>query len=321
MDRIAELRAAAGALDAVPRTFTMEDVEIRSAPSGSDSPAGLRFYAALYGALSLDLGGFREEIAPGCFDAAIREDDIRALFNHDKNLVLGRSAPAKGVSTATITSDARGLLVDVPELPNTSYARDLVESLRRSDVDQSSFGFRTVEDEWREDRGQVVRTLKEARLFDVSVVTFPAYPDTMAEARSVALAYAEIRAGKVLSDASRSKVQAALDALTALLATADGEENGLRSRLAREKREDARDGYSIAWLGQIIADCEWFAEYVADDAEDAAAMEAIVASLKAMVVVEATPDADDEGDRSLALAQARARALALAVPLSPTTLR
>ena len=204
------------------RFGVLKDVEVREAKDGSKSPGGFSGYAAVYGARSLDLGGFVEVIEPTAFDAAIAEDDVRALVNHDRNLVLARSKGSEG-GTLALSSDETGLRVEIDELPNTSYARDLVELLKRGDVDQMSFGFVTVRDRWEtEEDGTELRTLVEARLFDVSPVTFPAYPDTIAEARALrdlfaSRADAEIRAGAVLSKRSRSLVEQARDSLTELL--------------------------------------------------------------------------------------------------------
>lgn len=215
------------------RFGTLTDVEVRAAKEGSKSPGGFSGYAALYGSRSQDLGGFFEVIEQGTFDAAIEEDDVRALINHDRNLVLARSKSGEG--TLALSSDETGLRVEIDELPNTSYARDLVELLNRGDVDQMSFGFVTVRDRWEDlEDGTILRTLLEARLFDVSPVTFPAYTDTVAEARALrdlfaTRADAEIRAGAVLSKRSRSLVEQARDSLTELLDHAgdgkDEEEN------------------------------------------------------------------------------------------------
>lgn len=213
-----EIRSAASALDAMPRPFQMTDVEVREAPAGSKSPGGVRFYAAVYGSLSVDMGGWRERIEPGAFDASLAEDDIRALFNHDRGKVLGRQAPDKSIATATFTSDERGVLVDIPELPNTNSARDLLESLGRKDIDGASFGFRTVNDRWdwegTAENGLYVRTLLEARMFEGSIVTFPAYLDTIAEARSICTALAQLRTGDA---ALSAELRAALEQLKALV--------------------------------------------------------------------------------------------------------
>lgn len=338
IDRAMDLRTAkkiAAKLDGVPRCYTISDVEIREAPKGSKSPGGVRFYAALYNSRSLDLGGFEEEIAPGAFDAAVGEDDIRALFNHDSNLVLGRSAPAKGVQTAIVTADERGLHVDIPELPDTTAARDLLVLLERGDVDQCSFGFRLAEggDEWRKEGDTIVRTLNEVRLFDVSIVTFPAYPDTIAEARSLALALAEIREGKVLSSKNKDAIASVVETLTSLLSDAepDAGDSFYLNSVRKAVLEARGDGSSIAMLGWILSDCEAFVDFYADDDEDKARMAEVIALVKAMVAAEAAPDADDEAapddgsarsqGAGIEIRRARLRLLELSAPVSTPTLR
>lgn len=131
-------------------------------------------YAARYNALSLPLAGlFREQIAPGTFDETIAKNDIRFLFNHDPNFVLGRNTSR----TLRLSSDAAGLKFEV-DPPDTQVARDLMEMVDRGDVSQCSFSFQCLEDSWSEDRQGLVRTLKKVTLYDVSAVTYPAYPDT-----------------------------------------------------------------------------------------------------------------------------------------------
>lgn len=128
-------------------------------------------YAAVFNTWT-DIGGwFREAIAPGAFAKTIKEADVRALINHDPNLVLGRNKSG----TLKLWEDSRGLLYEVT-LPDTSYAKDLVESISRGDISQNSFAFRSVKEEW--DKEEKKRTIIEARLFDVSPVTYPAYPTT-----------------------------------------------------------------------------------------------------------------------------------------------
>lgn len=160
------------------RYFTCPDIELRRA-DGDDGPQVLVGYAALFDELSEDLGGFRERIATGAFAKAVG-GDIRALFNHDPNLILGRTK----AKTLFVQEDQRGLKVELT-LPNTSTARDLLESISLGNVDQMSFGFRTRADSWDEVNGEMVRTLVEVDLFDVSPVTFPAYPQTEIAKRSL----------------------------------------------------------------------------------------------------------------------------------------
>jgi len=144
--------------------------------------AGLRHivgYAAVFNSLSEDLGHFREKIDPGAFAETINSDDIRALKNHNSDYVLGRNKS----KTLTLEEDQRGLKIDIIP-PDTQWARDLMVSIDRKDVDQMSFGFRTLEYRWEGEYPNEIRTLMKAQLFDVSPVTFPAYPDTEVALRS-----------------------------------------------------------------------------------------------------------------------------------------
>lgn len=151
------------------------------APQGAKRLAG---YAAVFNSMSEVLGDFREQIAPGAFLKTITEADVRFLFNHDANEVLGRSRPGKP-STLTLREDGTGLWFEL-ELPDTQRGRDLPAQVARGDVDQCSFGFKAIRDKWDVDRrtGDVTRTLLEAALFDVSLVVFPAYAATSAQVRS-----------------------------------------------------------------------------------------------------------------------------------------
>lgn len=140
-------------------------------------PPMLRGHAAVFGQLSEDLGGFREQIAAGAFRDAIETDDVRALFNHDANYVLGRNRSG----TLRLAEDTRGLAIEI-DPPDTQTIRDLVIApIERGDVTQMSFGFsvRPNGQNWaKDDAGQTIRTLTKVRLYDVSPVTFPAYPQT-----------------------------------------------------------------------------------------------------------------------------------------------
>lgn len=149
-------------------------VEVRSKEDGKNTIRGL---AAVYDSLSENLGGFRERIEPGAFDEA-NMADVRGLFNHDTNFVLGRTTS----KTVRLKTTERGLEYEI-DLPDTQTIRDLVlEPIKRGDVDQSSFGFivGSGNDAWDEDEeGRLIRTITGFQeLFDVSPVTFPAYRDT-----------------------------------------------------------------------------------------------------------------------------------------------
>lgn len=141
----------------------------------------VRGYAAKFDSLSENLGGFREIIAPSAFDDVLN-NDVRALINHDSSLILGRTT----AGTLRLSVDATGLQYEY-DSPDTSYARDLLVSLERGDVDQSSFQFFVEKDDWNEDaEGRLIRTIqKVSRLLDVAPVTFPAYPDTTVAKRNM----------------------------------------------------------------------------------------------------------------------------------------
>ena len=163
------------------RVFTMEEIEYRAGEDGE--PGTFEGYAAVFKRWSENLGGFTERIMPGAFSKVL-DDDVRALFNHDPNYVLGRTK----ASTLTLEEDKKGLRMAIKP-PNVQWVRDLMESVRRKDINQSSFGF-IVDvdgDEWKEDKeGRVKRTIRSfSKLRDVSIVTYPAYTDTKVALRSL----------------------------------------------------------------------------------------------------------------------------------------
>jgi len=135
-----------------------------------------------------------ERISPGAFDRAIGRDDVRALFNHDPSLILGRSP-----QTLKLTSDSRGLKYEIDA--NTTRGREVAESIKRGDITGSSFGFVAEEEdvETLDGSRSYIRHLRHVRLFDVSPVTFPAYEGTSSESRSQILA--RLHPDKVAVDA------------------------------------------------------------------------------------------------------------------------
>lgn len=138
----------------------------------------LEGYALKWGARSKNLGGFKEVVAEGATNKTIQESDIRALFNHDPSLILGRNKSG----TLEISNDSEGTHYRINGDMRQSYVKDLAIAMERGDVTQSSFGFRVVGpngQEWTEDEdGGPLRTLREIQLFDVSPVTYPAYEDS-----------------------------------------------------------------------------------------------------------------------------------------------
>lgn len=158
------------------RTFEISElnIEVRE-----ESKPKIKGYAAVFNKLSENLGGFFEKIDPGAFTNSISKDDIRALFNHDTNYILGRTKSG----TLTLAEDEKGLSIEI-DPPDTTYAHDLQESIKRGDISQMSFGFTVIKDMWEFMTGKdPVRTLQEVKLFDVSPVVFPAYPQTSVKVR------------------------------------------------------------------------------------------------------------------------------------------
>jgi HK97 family phage prohead protease len=173
------------------RAYPIQELQVED---GEQAPH-IRGYAAVFDSLSLPMNAWgptpvREKIRPGAFAKTLRESDVRALWNHDPSYVLGRNK----ASTLGLREDEHGLAVDITP-PATQWARDLAVSMRRGDVNQMSFGFQVVRDEWERGHDPTgdnqTRTLLEVKLFDVSVVTFPAYPATNAGLRDMWSAMAE----------------------------------------------------------------------------------------------------------------------------------
>ena len=172
-------------------------MNIRSLPSGAetravgiecrveseereDAPATLRFtgHAAVFNErtwIGPKRWGFWEEIDPGFFRDVL-SDDAAFLVNHDPSLLLARNG-----QTMTLSVDKKGLVPDAEWDPEDPEARMWAGRVRRGDINQMSFAFTVAEEKWSEDKdsGEEVRTLLTAeRLYDVSLVTYPAYGDT-----------------------------------------------------------------------------------------------------------------------------------------------
>ena len=160
------------------RRVVLGELRAVRADGGTAKIAG---HAAKFDVLSEDLGGFRERIAPGAFAKSIQGSDIRALWNHDANIVLGRNK----AGTLRLSEDSAGLFYEC-DAPDTQLVRDMVLSpIERGDVNQCSFGFYTIADKWAKIDGEWVRSLLEAELLDVSPVTYPAYAQTDVAVRSL----------------------------------------------------------------------------------------------------------------------------------------
>lgn len=134
-----------------------------------------------YGKLSLDLGGFRERFRPGAFARNLADGaDVRALVNHNRDLILGRNVA--GTLRLMDTEQALSYEIDPPD---TAIAAHYVAAVERGDISGASFRFYCLTEAWGREGGEMVRDVVEAEIDDVSIVTYPAYPDTTAAVRSL----------------------------------------------------------------------------------------------------------------------------------------
>ncbi len=162
------------------RAFVADSLCVEMREAGGAQVPLIRGHAAVFDQLSEDLGGFRERIAPGAFAKTITAHDVRALWNHNRDFVLGR----RGAGTLRLQEDIKGLAIEI-DPPATQWANDLQVSMRRGDINQMSFGFFTLSDKWAKVDGEWIRTLLEIELIEVSPVTFPAYLGTDVSARTL----------------------------------------------------------------------------------------------------------------------------------------
>jgi HK97 family phage prohead protease len=160
------------------RTLQTNELRVTKATDGSRTLNGL----VPYNSLSADLGGWNEIIAPGAFAGAFNSKaDVLCLRDHDAKQLLGRTKS----KTLSLTDSPEGLRFAC-KLPNTTQATDLAESVDRGDLDANSFGFITKEDKWTADAsGIVLRTLIAVDLVEVSPCSFPAYPSSQVDVRTM----------------------------------------------------------------------------------------------------------------------------------------
>lgn len=142
-------------------------------------------YAFRYGAISENFGGFVERIAQGSASKTIQEQDLRALFNHSPDNLLGRM----GAGTLRVIDDEQGLRYFVDK-PDTTLGRDLASLISRRDIYGSSFTFLPVGRDgvkWtRTPSGFPLREIRQMKMRDVGPVTFPAYSTADVSLRSLA---------------------------------------------------------------------------------------------------------------------------------------
>jgi hypothetical protein len=165
--------------------------QLRAESRGDSDKVMLRGYAAVFDEeteiFDFFYGEYNEVIRKGAFKRAISEkQDVRALKNHDENYVLGRTESG----TLGLKEDDKGLAVEI-DPPDAVWADDLLASVERGDIDQMSFGFIVKEEiTHKNDDGEItLREIIDVDLFDVSVVTYPAYPQTEIGLRSITRAF------------------------------------------------------------------------------------------------------------------------------------
>lgn len=164
-------------------------IDFRTARITAGESRRIRGTAIVFNSLSEKLGNelggyFREIIEPTAVDRSLRNGaDFYAFFNHDTGRILGRTK--SGTLRANKSSQGLEVVIDPPD---TNDARDVVALIERGDVDGMSFRFTAMgEDEtwWSKYEGIPLRKVKDMLIHEVSVVTYPAYPDTSVAMRSL----------------------------------------------------------------------------------------------------------------------------------------
>ena len=153
-----------------------EPVEIR-AEGDTVSVSG---YAAVFNSETIIGGSYREQIAPGAFADAIGRDDVMFLINHD-GLPMARTKSG----TLTLAEDERGLYMSAELDSSDPDVRAIVPKMKRGDLDKMSFAFSPEVQSWDDSGDMPLRTIRQASLYDVSIVTYPAYQDTDIGLRSL----------------------------------------------------------------------------------------------------------------------------------------
>jgi len=224
-----EGRARGEALSKFEQRVMVSDLEVRS-----EDGMTLEGYAAVFNSRSENLGGFTETIAPGAFSQTLKaRNDIKLLWNHDTSAVLGSTR----AGTLQLREDEKGLRVTA-ELPDTNLGRDIAYLVKRGDIDSFSFGFSVNEDSWNS-RG-TERTLESVRLFEASLVSFPAYSATAGTAvvrgldkiakradvdpDQLADALLKVEGGEEISQEQKSLLSKVIDTLSPEQAEQQGED-------------------------------------------------------------------------------------------------
>ena len=206
------------------------DVERRDAQPMETEGRTVSGYAAVFNS-ETTIGNFREVIRPGAFDSVLERSDVYALYNHDDNVLLARRRP-DGSGTLALSVDERGLKYEF-EAPNTQAGNDLVELLKRGDLDGSSFAFTIRKDKWEDEDDMRLREVLEVeQIFDISVVNRPAYNDSTAMVRCEdSITFVETKSADNMRESKtyRKEAQEAREKFEAVVGVADKEARDLTS--------------------------------------------------------------------------------------------
>ena len=164
----------------------VEQAEIRL-DGGEGEPLRLVGYAAVFNELSQPFMGIREIIRPGTFSKSIKKTDVALLYGHNSETIMARTS----TGNLKLREDEKGLRFEATLDRDDQDVQRILPKIKRGDLSQMSFGFRTVKDKWTSEGKETLRELQEVDLFDVSVVTFPAYPKTTVAVRDRVHAIAE----------------------------------------------------------------------------------------------------------------------------------
>lgn len=240
------------------RFLSMQGAELRADDTGHK----LTGYAAVFNVEAIITGAWREEVAPGAFAKTIFEHDIRALWNHNDNIVLGR----KKAGTLKLSEDGHGLLTEI-DPPDNEWGRPVFDAVKRGDVTGMSIQFRAIKQEWtKPPEGSPdlpKRTLREAKLYDVSPVTYPAFESTSIGTRAAEMGLPEdlgdaietarvlircAQRGLVLTAEDREMITVARDLLQSMLPTAEpGLHHSVEAQSGEPEGKLSLPHHSAAW--------------------------------------------------------------------------
>lgn len=161
------------------KMYFTDTLQLRSEESET-SELIIEGYFAVFNTPTQLTHGLYEELSPSAFENSLQNNDIRCLFNHDSAVVLGRT----GNQTLQLHTDEHGLYGKVIINPNDKQAVDIYERVKRGDIIGCSFGFFPMDEELIQLEGGVKYLVTDANTIEVSIVTFPQYPETEVKARS-----------------------------------------------------------------------------------------------------------------------------------------